>query len=201
MSVTTTIGSVLQAGESFSRTLGAVLVYTVAIAGLLGAFYFLWGVVHALWKEGKEAGSTGSTSQASSGWVYDEDGKVLRFKGPGRLARIDQMSGQQFERRVGEVLRGRGYEVEQKGGVGDFGADMIASRGGRRYVVQAKRRAPDSKIGPKVVRATIGAREHFGCSRAMVVTNCQFSGRAEQQAGRACRLVDRTELAEWMRQI
>lgn len=115
------------------------------------------------------------------------------------LDKVDKMTGAEFERYIGDLLEARGFRVEHKGGSADFGADLIAARDGHRYVVQAKRRGPGRKVPPRIVRATIGAREHFGCNRAMVVTNQYFSDNATKQAGTICQLIDRGHLADWIR--
>lgn len=116
-----------------------------------------------------------------------------------QLDNVDSMSGHEFERYVASMLEEQGYSVDRKGGSGDLGADAIAERGGKRFVVQAKHRSPGNKIGPRTVRATIGARPKHSCDKAMVVTNRYFTQSAQEQAGRECALVDRSNIADWIR--
>lgn len=113
---------------------------------------------------------------------------------------VDAMDGHQFERYVATMLEEQGYSVERHGGSGDRGADAIATRGGNRFVVQAKHRGPDRTVGPRTVRATRGAKGLHDCNRSMVVTNRHFTDSAKEQAGQSCVLVDRADLAEWIEQ-
>lgn len=113
---------------------------------------------------------------------------------------VDAMNGHQFERYVATMLEEQGYSVERHGGSADRGADAIASRGGARFVVQAKHRGPGRTVGPRTVRATRGAKELHNCNRSMVVTNRYFTDAAQEQAGEDCMLVDRENLAEWIAQ-
>lgn len=217
-----TVAGIGQGDVDILRMVAEFLALLFAVGGLLGAIYFLWGVIRALWEDGRRGTNRmeerASTDRSNTESQVLDNSKAPRFRlvnkgiwlgGPlgveNAQARsvdaVDEMSGQEFEKYIGRVLESRGFEVDQKGGTGDFGADIIASREGQRYVVQAKRRVPDSKVGPRVIRATIGACEHFGCDRAMVITNCHFSDRAKEQAGRACRLVARSELAKWIEEI
>lgn len=111
---------------------------------------------------------------------------------------VDELSGHEFERYVGDMLESRGFHVERMGGSADYGADLLATWKGQCHVVQAKLRRQGAKVGPKVVRATIGARDYFGCEKAMVVTNRYFSENARTQAGDSCVLVDRKILSRWI---
>ena len=55
------------------------------------------------------------------------------------MARIDKMSGLEFERVCGEIFQRLGYKVTVTKASGDQGADLLLERQGRRIVVQTKR--------------------------------------------------------------
>ncbi len=90
------------------------------------------------------------------------------------------MDGIRFEHYVGEVLRGYGYRVNHVGKVGDFGADLVVERGGRRSVVQTKRYR--NSVGVSAVREAAAARAFYHADHAIVVTNSFFTGPAVQLA-------------------
>lgn len=118
------------------------------------------------------------------------------------ISDVDEMSGGEFERFVGRLMEQRGWSVDQRGGSGDFGADLIAHAAADRIVVQAKRRKPSNAVGPGVIRKTVGAREYHDCTQAMVVTNSGFSRAATKTAEKTnVRLVDREELRRWVRSV
>jgi restriction system protein len=93
---------------------------------------------------------------------------------------VDAMDGIRFEHYVGEVLRGSGYRVNHVGKVGDFGADLVVDRGGRRSVVQTKRYS--NSVGVSAVREAAAARAFYHADHAIVVTNSFFTGPAVQLA-------------------
>jgi restriction system protein len=66
-------------------------------------------------------------------WIHQE----LRLRRAG-IADVDRMDGATFERFLVSLFRRLDYRVEHTGRRGDFGADLVVSKGGRRTVVQAK---------------------------------------------------------------
>ncbi|MST32703.1 DnaJ domain-containing protein [Acidimicrobiaceae bacterium USS-CC1] len=96
------------------------------------------------------------------------------------IGQIDQMDGTTFEHYLEELLRTHGYKVKHLGRVGDFGADLLVEREGRRSVVQAKRYA--SNVGIDAVREAATARQHYGADGAIVITNSAFTRAATELA-------------------
>jgi len=96
------------------------------------------------------------------------------------IAEIDRMSGPVFEQYLATLFRSLGYRVERIGGAGDFGADLIVVRDGARTIVQAKRYA--RSVGVKAVQEAFAAKNMYGCSAAMVVTNSRFTRQAQALA-------------------
>jgi len=96
------------------------------------------------------------------------------------IHQIDQMDGTTFEHFLEELLRTHGYKVKHLGRVGDFGADLLVEREGRRSVVQAKRYS--SNVGIDAVREAATARQHYGADAAIVITNSTFTRAATELA-------------------
>jgi restriction system protein len=115
-----------------------------------------------------------------------------------RLARagmleIDQMSGDEFERRLAVLFRTLGYSVTHTGKIGDWGADLVISKGGKRTVVQAKRY--NKNVGVPAVQQAVTAKAKYDCTDAMVVTNSRFTAPARELArANAVELWDREQL-------
>lgn len=116
-----------------------------------------------------------------------------------RLARagmgdIDQMDGKSFELYLETLFKRQGYTVKLTPYRGDYGADLIISKEGRRTAVQAKRYK--SKVGVKAVQEIAAARSHYECDDALVVTNNGFTAQAIKLAkSNNVRLWNRDDLA------
>lgn len=112
-------------------------------------------------------------------------------------AMIDQMRGADFEQYLGSLLRSRGYTVKFTKVSGDFGADIVATKKGHRYSIQAKRRWRSIDRG--AVADAVGAMAIYHCSKSMVITNSYFTKQARQFAkANQTQLVDRDQLADWI---
>ena len=129
---------------------------------------------------------------------------LLERVGPGlydrwRLARagmpeVDQMSGLDFEKFLQYLFERQGYAVERTRYIGDYGADLVLRNGGTRTLVQAKRYK--GTVGVKAVQEAAAARPHYGCDKAIVVTNSRFTRQARELArSNRIELWDRSKLA------
>jgi restriction system protein len=126
-------------------------------------------------------------------------GSILRER---RLAKsgifeIDKMDGKSFEEYLGTLFTRQGYSVQQTPYQGDWGADLILSKGNVKTVVQAKRYK--KSVGVRAVQEAVTAKAKYGCSEAMVVTNSTFTAQARELA-RANKVLlwDREKLVETM---
>ncbi|ALP39100.1 restriction endonuclease [Paenibacillus sp. IHB B 3084] len=125
--------------------------------------------------------------------------RAERLKRSG-IGQIDKMEGVQFEQYLGHLFRSQGYKAEVTRAAGDFGADLVLSKNGRRIVVQAKRYSKN--VGLKAVQEVQGARAHYKASEAWVVTNSKFTQQAFQLArSNGVRLIGREELVEMLLQM
>ena len=94
---------------------------------------------------------------------------------------IDGLSGADFETVCAYLMLYDGFlDVEQTAATGDYGVDIIARKGGITYGVQCKRHR--SPVGNKPVQEVFAGCAHYGCDRALVMTNSVFTKGAVQLA-------------------
>lgn len=96
------------------------------------------------------------------------------------IARIDNMSGEDFEKYLKAGFERKGYKVELTPGSNDYGADLVLTRKGETTVVQAKRY--EANVGNKAVQEVVAARAYYEAEKAMVVTNSYFTKQAVKLA-------------------
>src|SRR5207302_3043517 len=63
---------------------------------------------------------------------------------------------------------------------GDYGADLIVSKGKHHTAVQAKRWS--KKVGVKAVQEAVASKGMYGCDSALVVANREFTQQAQRLA-------------------
>jgi restriction system protein len=115
-----------------------------------------------------------------------------------QISDIDIMSGIEFEHYLQRLLIHRGYQTQLTKGSGDLGVDIIASRGDEKIAIQAKR-YEGAKVSRRTVSDAVGGLMHYGCNKAMVITNNYFTQDAIKLAqSNGCKLVDRDTLANWI---
>ncbi|MEK4351122.1 restriction endonuclease [Paenibacillus sp. FSL R5-0475] len=125
--------------------------------------------------------------------------RAERLKKSG-IAEIDKMEGVQFEKYLGHLFRSQGYKAEVTQAAGDYGADLVLSKDGKKIVVQAKRYSKN--VGLKAVQEVRGAVSHYGASAAWVVTNRDYTEQAYKLAkSNNVRLIGREELIEMLLQM
>jgi restriction system protein len=96
------------------------------------------------------------------------------------IAEVDQMDGTTFEHFLTTLFRRLGYGVEHTGRRGDYGADLVVTKDGRRIAVQAKRWS--KAIGVKAVQEAVASKGMYKCSEALVVANRAFTRQARTLA-------------------
>ncbi|HPD88245.1 MAG TPA: restriction endonuclease [Oscillospiraceae bacterium] len=105
------------------------------------------------------------------------------------------MDGRAFERYVAELFRGMGYAVGRTEVTGDFGADLILERGGRKTVVQCK--DWNGKAGVAAIQQITGARAYYGADEMIAAARGGFTRAAEKLAeSNGVRLLDGDDLKE-----
>jgi restriction endonuclease Mrr len=111
---------------------------------------------------------------------------------------IHYMSGPDFERFMADVLRQKGYEVEETPLSGDQGVDLILpDLDGKRVVIQLKRWT--GPVGNKAIQATFAGMAHYQADEGWIITTSTFTKSARELArSTSVRLIDRDELADWL---
>lgn len=128
-------------------------------------------------------------------WMKSRKTKTMRQSG---ISEVDKMSGEDFERFLGELFKKRGYKVSYTATSGDYGADLVLKDGKDIIVVQAKRYS--GSVGVKAVQEIIGAVRMYKATEAWVVTNSHFTRQAEKLADiNDVYLIDREELISLMK--
>ena len=128
--------------------------------------------------------------------VYQNKMRNERLRKSG-IDDIDSMDGIQFEYYLKELYLSRGFGVEVTSASGDYGADLLLTKAGKRIVVQAKRYTKD--VGIKAVQEVIGAKSYYKADEAWVVSNSYFTKAARELAYKGnVLLVDRDELIDFI---
>lgn len=100
------------------------------------------------------------------------------------------MSGLDFEKYIMQLLERHGYKHVRLTGYYDLGIDIIAEKDNEIWGIQAKRYK--GTVGLDAVRQAVAAREHYKCTRSMVITNSYFTRNAKIIAESVgCKLIDR----------
>lgn len=95
---------------------------------------------------------------------------------------FDALGGTGFEVYCSQVLAANGFvDVKTVGQSGDFGVDVLASKGGVRYAVQCK--CYSKPIGNYAVQQAFAGMIHHGASVSAVMTNQYFTSQAKETAG------------------
>lgn len=111
---------------------------------------------------------------------------------------IDNMSGEEFEELLLEHFRNFGYKGHLTPVTGDYGADLVLEKEGRKIVAQAKRWK--QSVGIEAVQQVIGAIKYYNADKGMVITNSVFTENAYELANaNGIELWDRKKLMELMR--
>lgn len=111
------------------------------------------------------------------------------------IEELASLSGVDFETAVGRVLLEHGWHVSATAATGDQGADIIASKGERRVIIQAKRYS--GPVGNKAVQEVVGAILFYGGTEGCVVTNSTFTPAARALAQKNnIRLIDGSRFGE-----
>ncbi|WP_151734065.1 restriction endonuclease [Paenibacillus tengchongensis] len=125
---------------------------------------------------------------------FIDNKRAERLKRSG-IADIDNMEGIQFERYLGHLFRAQGYKSEVTKAAGDYGADLLIQKDGKKIVVQAKRY--NKNVGIKAVQEAQAAIAHYGASEAWVVSNSDYTAAAYELAqSNRVQLINREALIE-----
>jgi restriction system protein len=120
--------------------------------------------------------------------------RIEKLKRSGILD-IDKMDGIQFEHYLNHLFQAQGFHVEVTRASGDYGADLILQKDGKRVVVQAKRHSKN--VGLKAVQEVQASMAYYKANEAWVVTNRDYTQEARELAkSNGVRLINRNELMQ-----
>jgi hypothetical protein len=106
---------------------------------------------------------------------------------------VHEMDGVAFENLVSVALSAYGYHVEMTEHF-DRGADIVATRNGRRTSIQVKRAS--RSVSETAIAQAVRGMAAYDCAAAMVITNSVFTPEARRQAeGQGVVLWDHEDLA------
>lgn len=127
------------------------------------------------------------------------DAQLRRYTTLSGLAEIDEMSGVDFETFVAARMQNAGWHVEITPASSDYGVDLIATN--RRDVVAVQCKRYSRTVGVRAVQEAVAGARHYGCTRAMVVSNQDFTRQAQALAVTSrCELIGRDRLPRWLNQ-
>lgn len=114
---------------------------------------------------------------------------------------IDDATGIEFERILSVLFNKLGYSsVVETPASGDQGADLVLTKSGDRFVIQAKRWS--NKVTNSAIQEVVAAKAHYKCNKAMVVTNNDFTNSAIELAhANGVELWNRNKLAEQLGKV
>lgn len=98
------------------------------------------------------------------------------------LAKIDQMSGEEFERYLAAHFENLGYKVKLTPQMNDYGADLVCydKVNKETLIIQAKRYK--GIVGNAAVQEIVAAKGYYNATKCMVVTNSFYSENAKNLA-------------------
>lgn len=90
-------------------------------------------------------------------------------------------NGVEYEKYIAAILKQQGFvNVSLTPASGDYGADILAVYNGTKVCIQCK--FYSSAVGIAAVQEIIGAKSHYKCDAAAVITNSTFTSAAKQLA-------------------
>ena len=119
--------------------------------------------------------------------------------GAAQAAELDSLSGVEFEEFLAGLFRAQGYAAELTPTSGDYGADLILSKDGRRIAVQAKRYV--GSVGVAAVQEALSGMAYYQCHTAWVIATGAFTPNALELAEKSgVKMIGRSEIGNLMAQ-
>ena len=93
---------------------------------------------------------------------------------------IDQLTGEEFEKFIGDYFKSKGYKVVVTPLSGDFGVDIIVENELVKIGIQAKRYS--DRVTNAAVQEIVAGIKHYNLDKGMVITNNYFTKAAKELA-------------------
>lgn len=131
---------------------------------------------------------------------YQFDRKTMELGKESRVSPVvkvgdlrDVRSGGEFEEYLTTLFQALGYKAENTKISGDQGIDVLVSKNGKKYGIQAKYYS--QPVGNSAVQEVLAGREYFKLSKGIVITNASYTKSAIDLAEKThIRLIDGEEL-------
>jgi len=90
----------------------------------------------------------------------------------------------QFEELISDLFERMGYKTQVTKKSGDFGVDVIATKGGETIAIQAKKYSPGNNVGNRDVQRMLGAMSFrdYKANKGIIITTSDFTIQAQEQA-------------------
>ena len=86
---------------------------------------------------------------------------------------IDLMDGVEFEKLIAKLFRKMGYDAEVTKTSGDQGIDVLATKNGFKYGIQAK--CYSAQVGNSAIQEATAGKAYYSFNKVIVVTNNYFT--------------------------
>ncbi|MGJ7922203.1 restriction endonuclease [Neobacillus sp. LXY-4] len=117
-----------------------------------------------------------------------------------RINDVDSMTGTQFEYFLKLLFIRQGYKVETTKVTGDYGADLVMTKDGKKIVVQVKRYS--NRVGIKAIQEVVSSIAFYKATEGWAITNNEFTDAAIELANsNGIRLIERDELINMISQL
>ena len=93
---------------------------------------------------------------------------------------IDQMTGEEFEKFIGDYFKKLGYKATVTPLAGDFGVDIIVENELVKIGIQAKRYS--DRVTNSAIQEIVAGIKHYNLDKGMVITNNYFTRAAKELA-------------------
>lgn len=110
------------------------------------------------------------------------------------LNRFQDFPPSDLEDFICQLFKESGYDVKQTSYSGDYGADLILTKGDEKIAVQVKRYSKGNNVGVKDINQVLGGKDYYNCKSARVITTSSFT-----KAGKNLASQTQTELWDWAR--
>ncbi len=96
---------------------------------------------------------------------------------------IEDISPYDYEFKVAEHLKAKGFtNVNTTPKSGDYGADVLAEKDGKRFCIQCKMYNSKNLVGVKAIQEIYTAKSYYKCDYALVFTTSDFTEQARKLA-------------------
>jgi len=115
-------------------------------------------------------------------WLSIEKIQLNREAEIGLTDNFASMSSREFEFFIAELLKAMDYDIiEVTPATGDFGADIVAKKGGVIVAVQCKKYNEDNYVSNQDIQKSIGSMNYRNASHAIFVTTSYYTKKAIEQ--------------------